>query len=110
MQRFQTPVLVDEIICEPVEQFRVGRFAATVAEVVWGRNDSLAEMVVPNSIGNDTRRERIFGISKPFGKTLSAHCLRRVRSKTEIAAELWNFRKAAGGNFITGRADVAALE
>ena len=48
-----------EFAREPVEQFRVRRPLAAKAEVARGRDDALAEMMLPEPIDDHARRQRI---------------------------------------------------
>ena len=66
MHRLDRPSRFDEPGGEPVEQGRVCRPLAALAEVVGRANETLAEVVLPDPIDHDARGERVVGPRQPI--------------------------------------------
>ena len=63
MQGFETPAIGLKLAGQPIEQFRMSRPAAVVAEVAGRGDDSLAKMVLPDPVDHDPRRQRVVRMS-----------------------------------------------
>src|SRR3954453_7495146 len=57
----EAPAFLDETIGEPVEELRMARRLAQVAKVARGRRQSAAEVILPETIHQDARRQRVLG-------------------------------------------------
>ena len=57
--------------CEPIEQFRVGRFSSHVPELVGRIDDPPTEVVVPDAIHDRTPCEDVVRIGEPAGQRSS---------------------------------------
>src|SRR6185369_7719673 len=66
VERLDRPTAVDEPAGEVVEQLGMGRRRAADAEIVRRLDDALPEMVLPDPVHEDARRERIVPISNPL--------------------------------------------
>src|SRR5688500_11396327 len=49
---------VHKLACQPIQQFRVGRTGAHETEVVGGLDDASSEVVLPETVYDDSRDER----------------------------------------------------
>ena len=52
---------LEKFVPQPVKEFRVRGRNALRAEIVFGFDEALAEVLLPNAIDCDTRRERVVG-------------------------------------------------
>ena len=68
MQPFDAPAIFNEIDCEPVEQLRMRRRTPRVSEVTERFHDPASEVMMPDTIDEDPRRERMVGLSQPAGE------------------------------------------
>ena len=59
MQVLGAPAVVHELHSQPVEQFRMAGAVADHAEVVQAGDDAASEMMVPDAIHPDSRRQRV---------------------------------------------------
>ena len=59
MQLFDPPTAVDEFPSEIVEQLGMRRRRTVVPEIIRCVYQTVSEMMLPESIGHDTRRERM---------------------------------------------------
>ena len=62
-----------------VEQLGIRRLLAAHAEVVWGRDDGLAEEMEPDAVRPDTRGERVLVVGDPLRELKAAAALRDPR-------------------------------
>ena len=58
VERLEPPAVLDQLGGQPFEQLGVGRALALRAEVVGGGDDPAAEVVLPEPIDGDARRQR----------------------------------------------------
>ncbi len=65
MQRLDRPTGTNELVCQPVQQFRMCGTLTQFAEVVRCTDEPLPEMPLPNAIHQDTRRQRVLWIGNP---------------------------------------------
>ena len=75
MNRLQPPPGPDQLSREPVEQLRVSRLVPDPAEVVAGSHQADTEVVLPEAIHNNARRERasaVIYIGQPMGESGAA--------------------------------------
>src|SRR5208283_6163240 len=66
VQAFDAPAVLHEIIGEIIEEFLIARLVAGLAEVADGRDDALAEILVPDAIDEDARRQGIALADEPI--------------------------------------------
>ena len=65
MKPFHAPPVLDEVVRQIIEQFRIGRLVAGLAEVADRRDDALAEIFVPDTVHINARCERIGRAGEP---------------------------------------------
>jgi len=53
VEAFETPAVVHEVGCEPVEEVRVGGRVAEAAEVAGGGGEALTEVLLPDAVDED---------------------------------------------------------
>ena len=70
----------DERARQPVEQFGVARPVSVRAEVVRRLDDAAAEVVLPDAVDHDARRQRMVGPG--------SHCASRVRGSVHVGRQL----------------------
>ena len=63
---FDRPAILDEFRGEAVEQFRMRRRHAHVAEIVGGRDDASTEKMMPDAIDDHSGRQWIVGAGDQF--------------------------------------------
>src|SRR5689334_924848 len=68
VQLLEAPAVLDEVGCQPVEQFGMRRPAAVKAEVAWVFDQPHAEVIMPHAVHDYPRREWIAGRGDPLGK------------------------------------------
>ncbi len=68
MELLDAPAPLHELDGQPVEQLRMRRLLAHLAEVVERRDDAAAEVVVPHAVDDHARGERILGRPDPLGE------------------------------------------
>ena len=66
MQMLQVPAACPQFVGKVVEQQGMGRRLPLDAEVVWGANEGLAEVPLPNPIGDHAGGERVVGRGQPL--------------------------------------------
>src|SRR5258706_7127533 len=64
MQLLEAPTVAHEFAGQPVEQSRVGRALAFQAEIARGSHNSAAEMILPDPVYHDARRQRIIRVGQ----------------------------------------------
>ena len=72
MQRFEMAAVLNELLGEVIEQFGFCGLAAGEAEVARTRDEALAEVMLPDAVGDDTPRQRVVGSGDPFGEGFAA--------------------------------------
>ncbi len=72
---------------QPIEQFRVRRQRAHVAEIAGRFDDPLAEMIVPDAVNDGAPCKRVARIGDPFGQRRAAL---RFRIDGEARFETFN--------------------
>ncbi len=72
MELFEAPLSCAEFKGQPIEQFGLIRRRAEPAEVGGRLNESVTKMVHPESIDENTRRERVVGTGQPTSQGESA--------------------------------------
>ena len=65
MDRLDRPARGDELVRQPVEELGVGGLFAEDPEVVARRDDTPAEMPLPNAVDRDAGRQRIVRTGDP---------------------------------------------
>ena len=65
---FERPAAADELGGEPVEQLGMRGEGALRAEIFLGFDEAAAEIVHPDAVHLDARRERVFGMDEPAGE------------------------------------------
>ena len=68
MHRFYAPSLTDKFSSQPIEELWVGRFISHFSKIARTTNEAVTEVVVPNPIYHDARRQRLIGLSEPAGE------------------------------------------
>jgi hypothetical protein len=71
VHRLDGPAALDEADGQPVEQFGMTRFLAAIAEVVAGRHQASAEVMLPDAVDHDASRQRIVRRGDPAGQLQS---------------------------------------
>src|SRR5690606_7761270 len=66
MQMFQTPVMLQQLARQPVEQLRMRRFVSRHAEVAGSIRQAAAEVELPYAIGDHTRDQGIIAMRQPL--------------------------------------------
>ena len=81
MHGLHAPAMLDEERRQPVQQLRVRRLSAHLAEIIGVRRQAPAEMVLPDSIDHDAGRQRVAGIRDPprQGRTPARQLVRDLR-------------------------------
>ena len=69
VHRLDAPAALDELGREPVEQFRMRRPLAHLAEVARRAHDAFAEVMLPDPVHHDARGQRILRRRKPLGES-----------------------------------------
>src|SRR4051812_9700303 len=72
VNRLQTPIVFHELVRQPIEQLGMRRRLTHRAEIVARRDDSLAEMMLPKAVDNNSRGERMIGQRQPAGQGAAA--------------------------------------
>ena len=83
MHGFNAPTGVNETLREPVEQFRMTRRGALLAEVTWRTDDATTEVMLPKAVNHDTSGEWIARIGDGLCElqTTAAICEGRLFTK-----------------------------
>ncbi len=68
VQRLEPPARLDQFAGQPIEQLRMRRRRAQVAEIVRRTDDAAAEMMLPDAIGHHPGRELVVRRSEPIGQ------------------------------------------
>ena len=68
MHRLDLPAVRDQLGGQPIQQLGVGRRLAQLAEVVGGRHDGPAEVILPEAIRQHARRPRVSRVRQPIGQ------------------------------------------
>ncbi len=68
----QAPAVRDEFIREVVEEFGMARWAATDTEIAGRVHQTLAEMVMPETVHDHTSGEWVVGMRDPIRERESA--------------------------------------
>ena len=88
---FETPVVANQLVGEPVEELGVGRWASTNTEVTGGFDQSGTEMMIPDPIDDDSGEKRVPGVSDPAGQGTSSRRVGRIGWNRKV------WRKARDG-------------
>ncbi len=68
MKRFQAPVVLEKLLCHPVQKLGMaGRFSQCT-EIIGGRDNACAEMVLPDAVDDHSGAERILFAGQPVGE------------------------------------------
>ena len=70
VETLEPPVVRDQIICQPVEQFGMSGALALETKIIGGGDDSTTEVLLPNPVDNDTCKQVTrppFGVGHPVG-------------------------------------------
>src|SRR5262245_18850197 len=62
---FHRPAVLNELAGEPVEQLRMRRGIDARAKIVGGADQTPAEVVLPQPVDQDARRQRVLGPTQP---------------------------------------------
>jgi hypothetical protein len=65
MHRLDRPAALDEAAGQPVEQLRMGGRLSQAPEIARRAHEALPEMVLPEAVDQDARRERMLGGGQP---------------------------------------------
>ncbi len=68
VQGLDVPAALDELVCQPVEQFRMRRGRRLRAEVVGVFDEAAAEMSLPDAVDDHAGDERIGRVGEPAGQ------------------------------------------
>ena len=109
MEVFEFPTVGDEFGGEVVEQLRVGGFAAEEAEVTGRIDDAGAEVVLPDTVGEDSRCEGVFVTGDPLGEGEAALAFVGVEGELVGFGDLIEDGEAGGNDGVTGFHGVAAF-
>ena len=104
MQPLERPLVLDELAGEPVEQFGMRGGRAADAEVVFGGDEPLAKMMLPDAVDDHPRGERVVRPCQPVGQVLAAAA--RLVSRQRIAPE---HGQKASRHLVTGPRRLATL-
>jgi hypothetical protein len=99
MQRLLAPASCHDFRGEPVEQLRVGRGLAARAEVAGRRHDSAAEVMLPEPVDDDARREGIVRAGQPLRQrraTAGLVCVGETGGRCERCGRLRGQHHAGG--------------
>ena len=77
VQVLERPAAFHKFRRKPVEQFRMRRLVAPESEIARRSDEALAEMVMPEAIHEDARRERIVAMGDPLGQRTATLAFRR---------------------------------
>src|SRR5215831_8787451 len=64
---FYRPAALDELLCQVIEQLRIRRSLTARAEVVRRRDDTFAEMILPDTVDHHTGSQGVVRIGDPVG-------------------------------------------
>ena len=106
VHRLDRPTALHEGRRQMVEQFRMGRRAATDPEIIGRAHETFAEMVSPDAVDHHPRGERILGTRQPPGKFQASAAHRgTVAGRERSSAE---HGKRAARNRVAGTIRLAA--
>ena len=72
MQRLEAPAAGDELVGEPVQNFRVRRHCSKFPKIGGSRNQSFTEMVHPYAVDDHSCEQRVVSAGEPPGEGESA--------------------------------------
>ena len=100
-----------ELRSQPVEQLGVRWGIALEAKVVWGANETLPEVMLPNAVDQHPGRERVFRVGDPAGELQPPMCRFAVgRRRGERLVERRDGGEKTGRNFRPGLVPFALLQ
>ena len=84
METLESPLILDELVGEEVEQLGMGRSPTHETEVAWRIDNALAKVVMPDAVCQNTRREWILRIDQPIAERLPTLGFGRVRRQLVV--------------------------
>ena len=96
VQPLEAPVVADQFACQPVEQLGMARQSAVVTEVARVGDEARAEVVLPQSIGHDARKEGVSGIRDPLRERPPLFRIGSVCRQAEFRRQAADGSDAAG--------------
>ena len=84
MEPFEAPIVAYKLERKPFEQFRMARKPSVVAEVAGIRHQTTAEMMLPDSVGHDTRKERVRRTRNPLGERTPLFGIPSIGRQTKV--------------------------
>src|SRR6185503_2628536 len=83
MQFLLTPATLHEFTRQPIQQFRMSWSRALCAEIIFSRNQTLAEIVLPDPIHGHPCRQWIAPVHQPTGQIQPIRCSARFKRRQD---------------------------
>ena len=80
----ETPVVVDQLVGEPVEQIRVRGQASVDPEIAGGFDQAGSEVVLPEPVDNHAGEQRVAWVSDPAGQRAAAGGVGSIGLQREV--------------------------
>ena len=102
--------MIAELDGQPVEQLGMRRPGAVAAEVVGRLDDSAAEMIVPEAIGDRTPGEHVLGAGEPVGQGGATAPLVLGMGQRKRAGQTGKARERSRADRFAGLLDLAPAQ